>query len=333
MASSTQAFNRSERLWPKSEWKVDKQTATKLAQILRPIFKAEIEKEHLGGEILPLLDSLYFPLAAWVANKHINSPIIIGINGAQGSGKSTLCKILSSLISTGFGKSVLQLSIDDLYLSRKKRYQLARDIHPLLETRGVPGTHDVERGIRILSRLKQKTPLDKTDKIPVFDKATDDQLAEKQWREITRSVDIILFEGWCVGAKAQDNSRLKKAVNQLEEQQDADGIWRDYINSQLAGPYKELFDLIDYQIMLKVPDMASVLEWRGLQEKKLALSCDRNALSRTKIMSEKELLRFIMHFERITAETLQTMPATADIVLQLNKDHQVCDVKFNPKRN
>lgn len=319
--------------WPKSEWTLNSQSVLSLSTSLYPFFESIVEKEKLGKAALQQFNDLYLPLTHWIATKHNTAPIILGINGAQGSGKSTLCKIISVLLTHGFNKSVLQLSIDDLYLSKKKRQQLGLDIHPLLKTRGVPGTHDVALGISILSSLREKKQLNAAIKIPCFDKAQDDVLAEKSWRKVNKNVDIILFEGWCVGATAQTKNQLNHATNELEEKEDKQGVWRNYVNDQLGSSYKALFEFFDYQIMLKVPDMASVFEWRSLQEKKLALSCkQKNLTQKCNIMSAKELEHFIMHFERITKASLQDMPAIADVVLALNKKHQVCDIKFNNKK-
>jgi D-glycerate 3-kinase len=265
-------------------------------------------------------------LTAWLANKHSDIPIVVGINGAQGSGKSTLSKILKSLLTHGFGKSVVHLSIDDLYLSQQRRQKLANEIHPLLEVRGVPGTHDVELGKKILSALvnkKSKFPV----VIPVFDKAQDDLLPKSEWLAVDASPDIILFEGWCVGSRAQKQSELKRDVNELEKSKDREGIWRNYVNDQLAGPYQDLFGFIDYQLMLKVPDMESVFEWRALQEKRLEEHCTQENILNANVMSESEIAQFIMHYERITRASLEEMPDRADILLELNKQHQVCNIK------
>lgn len=316
--------NNNTRLWQSSNNDSDTKTLAELSHELQPIFESIIEEEKLGAEIAAQLDRLYLPFANWIAAKHTHQTIVIGINGAQGSGKSTLSKILKSILAHAFNKSVVTLSIDDLYLSRQCREALAKEVHPLFITRGVPGTHDVKRGREIISTLLNPSP-GLSVKIPVFDKSIDDLLPEQDWRSVTNDVDIILFEGWCVGAQAQSHDDLESAINELEINEDPDLVWRHYINEQLRGDYQLLFDSIDYQVMLKVPDMASVFEWRHLQEEKLAARLDKKKAS-LEMMSEKELARFIMHFERITRFTLDEMPGRADVVLLLNKDHQVCDV-------
>ena len=259
-----------------------------------------------------------------MAESHQHKPLLLGINGAQGSGKSTLTKILQALLEKGFSKRVVSLSIDDLYLRRSEREQLARDIHPLLVTRGVPGTHDVALAKDLLSKLKQGTQQRIT--IPVFDKALDDRADEALWQQVSGPVDIAIFEGWCVGVAAEDSQALQKPINRLEAEEDPDGVWRNYVNEQLKGPYQELFSLIDKLIMMKVPSMENVFEWRSLQEQKLRVA-RQDETSATRIMSEQALQRFIMHYERITRRSLQEMPERADVVLELNAEHQIERVK------
>ena len=313
-------------LWPDQATVLGVSQLSDLSKKLLPIFTALIEQEKLDKSILPQLNSLYLPLAACLAGKHSYTPIVVGINGAQGAGKSTLSKILKALLAHGFDKSVVHLSIDDLYLSRQRREALAQSIHPLFKTRGVPGTHDVELGKTILSALTRgdsALPI----KIPVFDKAQDDLLPESEWLLVDEPVDIVLFEGWCVGSRAQNQQALNHSVNDLEQNEDEHAVWRKYVNAQLEGPYQELFGLIDCLVMLKVPDMESVFEWRNLQEEKLQAHCEKERASTSKLMSEAEVKRFIMHFERITRESLKEMPDRADVLLALNKHHQVNAVR------
>jgi D-glycerate 3-kinase len=291
-----------------------------------PLFHNILEKEELGEELLQQFQNIYLPFAQWVASKHKAAPVVIGINGAPGSGKSTLCKIIKPLLSEAFDKSVIHLSIDDLYFSRHYREKLANKIHPLFDVRGVPGTHDIERGKQILMSLTglgDSRPV----VIPKFDKASDDLTAEKDWLTITHSPDIILFEGWCVGSQAQHECELIEEINELEKNEDPYGTWRNYVNRQLAGPYQSLFNLIDYMVMLKVPDMNSVFEWRNLQEKKLQTSCKQQNKSASHLMGPAEIRRFIMHYERITRATLHELPGRADIVFVLNKQHRISNME------
>ncbi|HED33874.1 MAG TPA: hypothetical protein ENJ08_06605 [Gammaproteobacteria bacterium] len=254
-----------------------------------------------------------------LASKQKNRSLIVGINGSQGAGKSTLTKIVSHILEQGFNKNIISFSIDDLYKSQKQRTRLAETVHPLLCTRGVPGTHNVDLGISIFKQLLNKKSTE--NKIPVFDKSTDDCLPESQWQKVNNNCDIVLFEGWCVGSIAQSKEQLKSPINELENKQDSDARWRSFVNQQLDGPYAELFSFIDLLIMLEIPDFSNVYEWRKLQEQKLSDST--HATKNTAIMTDRELKQFIMHFERITRHTLKEMPDRCDILLQLDNSHSV----------
>lgn len=313
--------------WPPSENVIDDCQQEKIYETCFPAFSEVLKQERLDDEVSEYLKGIYLPLAAWLAKKHNDKPIVIGINGAQGSGKSTLSNILKSILLTAFKKSVVHISIDDLYLSRKAREQLSSEVHPLLKVRGVPGTHNVALGKKIFNELLNGSD-DTLVQIPSFNKAEDDLHQSERWTTVKGAPDIILFEGWCVGSQNQHESELLEAINQFEDEEDVDGSWRSYVNQQLAGSYQSLFGHIDYLLMLKVPDMESVYEWRSLQEKKLAATYAQQGISARQLMTEKEIARFIMHCERITRATLNEMPSRADVLLELDKNHQVCNVKI-----
>jgi len=313
-------------VWPKDSRVIADADLQALSEECLPEFNRIIKQQAIDGDLQSQLRDIYLPLAAWIANKHVGRPLVFGINGAQGSGKSTLSQILQMLLAKHFKKSVVVLSIDDFYLSRQSRIELAQKVHPLFRTRGVPGTHDVALIEKTISNLVMgKFPV----KMPVFDKATDDLLAKENWCTIDKPVDIILFEGWCVGAHAQAQNDLEVAVNELESQEDPECIWREYVNGQLQKAYQRLFDRIDYLVMLKVPDMASVLEWRSLQETKLSQKDTRQDGSYNQLMTTEQLSRFIMHFERLTKAMLSELPNRADMVMELNTQHQIETIHLN----
>lgn len=276
---------------------------------LHDAFMAMLHAEHLAVDGMARnYAPVYLPLAQWLNQQQEQGKRIIGVNGAQGSGKSTLCKLLAVLLQHGFGKSVAVLSLDDFYLTRAQRGELAKNIHPLLQTRGVPGTHDVALAIAVLSALRQGESVS----LPRFDKAQDDRVAESRWQCIDHPVDIVLFEGWCVGALPQPVDALQSPVNALEAQQDAQAVWRKYVNARLADEYQTLFGLLDGLLMLQVPSFDKVYEWRALQESKL----DQG-------MNAAQLQHFIMHYERLTRYMLSEMPQRADRVLRIGNDHQI----------
>jgi D-glycerate 3-kinase len=267
-----------------------------------------IEAERLPADYSAVVDDYWRPLAEKIASHaEANRPLLVGINGAQGSGKTTLCKFLEPLLAERGLRAVI-LSLDDLYLSRAERALAAADHHPLFATRGVPGTHDVERGMAILDRLLAG----KSVELPVFDKALDEPSAET--RHVEGPVDIVLFEGWCVGAAPQTAADLREPVNALERDEDPDGIWRREVNRRLATDYAELFARIDLLVVLKVPDFESVRAHRRVQEKRLGWG--------PAVMGEAALDRFLAHYQRLTEHMFREMPARADILVEIGRDQR-----------
>jgi len=315
-------------IWPAEYDFLSSDEKSRLLTSLQEVFSSCLNEQSIeqSASILHDFERIYLPMAAWIAAQHQNKTLVVGLNGAQGSGKSTLTKILSEIIQHGLNKSVLCISIDDLYMMHEQRAQLAQLTHPLLATRGVPGTHDIKLATSIFKKLKQQ--LDKPVSIPVFNKATDDRASENEWVIIESKPDIVIFEGWCVGAQAEADETLLQPINPLEKSEDPDGRWRRYVNDKLKHEYRDLFSYIDILIMLKIPDFSKVMEWRSLQEQKLRQSLSDTHDVQHKIMSEAELERFIMHFERITRNTLRCLPAEADVVLELGDRHQISGIKI-----
>jgi D-glycerate 3-kinase len=275
---------------------------------------ALIAAEGLPASYREIVDQHWRPLAARIAGE-AQRPLVVGINGAQGSGKSTLCRFLEALLPEQ-GLRAVTLSLDDLYLTRAERQTLAREEHPLFATRGVPGTHDVALGEAILDDLRAG----RAATLPRFDKAADDRAPEGN--TVPGPVDVILFEGWCVGAVPQPAAALRDPVNRLEAEEDADGSWRREVNRRLATDYAELFGRIDRLVMLKVEGFEAVRANRRLQEQKLAASRPGGGA----IMDDDALDRFLMHYERLTRWTLQEMPERADVLIEIGPDQQPKDI-------
>jgi D-glycerate 3-kinase len=274
-----------------------------------------IEAEGLPADYREIVDRYWRPLSEAIAERAADNPggkpLVVGINGAQGSGKSTLCKFLEVLL-VEHNQIGITLALDDLYLTRAERLDAAAGHHPLFATRGAPGTHDVELGMTMLDRLLAGKPAD----LPQFDKARDDRAPET--RRVEGRVDVVLFEGWCVGAAPQPAADLAEPVNQLERAEDPDGVWRREANRRLATDYAELFGRIDCLVMLKVPDFATVRAHRRRQEEKLASANPGGPA----VMDERALDRFLAHYQRLTEWMLAEMPARADIVIEIGPDQR-----------
>jgi D-glycerate 3-kinase len=263
------------------------------------------------------------PIAQRVAalRARLERPVIIGISGAQGTGKSTLAAFLAGCLQREADLSVVCLSLDDLYFSKAMRATIAKSVHPLLATRGVPGTHDVEVGRLILAALTDTDDRHRVT-LPAFDKASDDRVAEVNRRRVDAPVDVVLFEGWCVGARPQTLEQLQAPVNALEANADANGAWRRYVNERLATDYARLFARLDKLIMLRVPAFEKVIEWRKLQEHKLRERLREQAVGSPNFgQTDEELAVFVMFYERLTRHMLESMPAYADTVIDIDAEH------------
>lgn len=237
---------------------------------------------------------------------------VIGLCGAQGSGKTTLVTALAARLERE-GMRVATLSLDDLYLTRGQRQALARGVHPLFATRGVPGTHDVAMGLETIAALERGEPAP----LPRFDKAADDRADPAGWPHAPAHTQVLLFEGWCLGARAQEAAALADPVNALERNEDPAALWRSHANAALVGDYQRLFARLDALVLLAAPGWEVVAQWREQQEAELR---QRGGAG---VMSPEAVLRFIQHYERLTRHILAEMPARADLVIRLDAGRRV----------
>ena len=285
------------------------------------------DKHQLPESFARTESEFYVPLGQWVeqrlSERKGSEPFVLGINGAQGTGKSTLADYIREYLAGAHDRYTAVLSIDDLYLTRAQRQVLAKEFHPLLETRGVPGTHDVELGLEVIGLLKR---LEQGQRVlvPRFDKSTDDRFPESEWTKVSDPVDLIIFEGWCVGSEAVVDDELLTPINDLEANEDPSGVWRRYVNQQLKEIYPPLFEMLDALVFMSAPDFDCVLRWRTDQEGKLAAGAsEREAHVMTHVMTQAQIERFIQHYERITRQNLILLATRADVRLELGQDHQV----------
>jgi D-glycerate 3-kinase len=195
-------------------------------------------------------------------------------------------------------------------------------VHPLFKTRGVPGTHDINLVKKFFNIIKKKKF--KKIKLPKFEKADDNRLKKKYWFNIKQKPEIVILEGWCVGAKPQSSSLIKKPINILEKYEDKDLKWRKYVNEKLKKEYRKLFSMIDHFIFMKIPNFNVVFKWRLLQEDKLR----KKSHPSKKIMSYYEIKRFIMFYQRITLQMLKDLSKSASVVMFLKKNHEIKKILF-----
>ena len=290
---------------------------------IRADVEAWCEAEGIGRPSDALIADFYVPMTAWVADHVEDRMLVLGINGAQGTGKSTLARLLQQLLGRVHGIRAAILSLDDLYLTGAQRLQRAQTIHPLLATRGVPGTHDVDLGIRVLRCLREGRPI----ALPRFDKAKDERCPVASWPPWEGRCDLVIFEGWCMGARPQPADELQVPLNALEREEDPAGDWRWYVNRELGGHYRELFAELDMLLMLRPPSFDEVYAWREEQEARL-----RAAGGGPEVMTPDEVRRFVMHFERLTRFMWEEMPGRADAVVYLGEDHAPAQVELGDER-
>ena len=269
------------------------------------------------------LNNYYLPICEKIFKKLSKKKIkIIGLTGGQGAGKSTITQIIKLIFEIKYNFNVTFFSIDDFYKTLKERETLSKKVHPMFKTRGVPGTHDTKLLSKIFNDLGKKNF--KSVYVPRFDKSIDDRFPKSKWQKIVKKPDLIIFEGWCVGAKAQTKKQLLKPINILEKKNDSKLVWRTKVNNELKNNYRKIFSKIDCLIFLKVPSFECVYKWRLLQENKLKLTSKGK-----KIMSPKQVREFIMYYERITKQMLEDLSKNAYAVLSLDKKHRLSKLKFN----
>jgi len=270
------------------------------------------------------LKKTYIPMSFWIENKYkkMGRTLFLGFSGGQGSGKTTTAGILKIILKKFFKRETHVSSIDDFYKTLDDRNKMSNRIHPLFKIRGVPGTHDINLVKNFFNFIKKKKF--KKIKLPKFEKAIDDRLKKKYWFYIKKKPEIVILEGWCVGAKPQLNSLIKKPINILEKYKDKDLIWRKHVNEKLKKEYRKLFEMIDHFIFIKIPSFDMVLKWRFIQENKLR----KVSYLKKKIMSYNEIKRFIMFYERITLQMTKDLSKSASVVMLLKKNHEIKKILF-----
>ena len=230
-----------------------------------------------------LSDALISPILEFIESYHPkgrSTPLVLGISGPQGSGKTTLVNHLENrLSSTPFSLRVVSFSIDDIYLPHDELLALGQSNpdNKLLQHRGEPGTHDVALGIETLESLVagKRTP------IPSYDKSKfdghGDRVPPSEWRTAEPPFDVILFEGWCVGFQAISPT----AVPQRQSSSKHPGTLShhklehlQFVNEKLRE-YARLWDQFDALVWLNAQDISFVYAWRLQQEHAMKVSLGR----------------------------------------------------------
>jgi len=273
-----------------------------------------------------MIKSFLIPLCFWISKKaNKKRPYFVGLAGGQGTGKTTISSLIRIILIKYFRLKVFRISIDDFYKTRKERMNLSKRIHPMLLTRGVPGTHDINMMLDFFRKVKSKKF--KRLKLPTFNKAIDDRFNKKRWYDLKIRPDVIIFEGWCVGAKSEKNTTLKKIINSMEKAKDQKQIWRNYVNHQLKSKYKNLYSQLNCLVYLKAKNFTLLQKWRLKQERKLWIK----SKVKSKIMSRGDVLNFMQTYQRITQNMFKNMPKYASVIFNLNSNHQIKSAVYKKK--
>lgn len=286
-----------------------------------------LHRERLPVDYLVTAEHYFDPLSTQLfsLSEQSEKTLLVAINGAQGSGKSTLAAYLAASLEARFGICAVALSLDDFYLPRDARQTLAQDVHPLLLTRGVPGTHDVGLLQSTIAQLSAAHTGDSALAVPSFDKSVDDRRPRGDWPAYFPPIRVILLEGWCLGARSVASASLNPALNELERTEDPTGDWRNYCNDLLRTAYEPFYDSVDHWVMLAAPAFEHVFSWRQEQEDKLAQTVPQSnrTAAASGLMSPEQLVRFVAHFERHTRACLAQLPPRVDVLYQLDAQRQV----------
>lgn len=323
----------------------DADLAERLAILRRayPILKRRKEALNIAASLLPETFSIYIPIARFMASRareirrRFGRAAVFGINGGQGSGKTTINEFLQIILTQGLGLTAAGFSIDDVYKTFDERQAMAQAVHPLFAVRSVAGTHDTALARDTLTRLMYAGENTRT-RIPRFDKMAKggqgDRTPESDWPVIEGPVDIVIFEGWFVGAHAQPPEALATPINDRERHEDPKAVWRTTMNHLLGTEYRELFDMLDDLLVIQVRSMEDVFRNRELQEqhlrRKLAEARQRGEdTGELGAMSPDEVIAFISLYERTTRHMLDTLPAEATLTLFIGDHHRIEHVRVN----
>ncbi|RHZ79425.1 hypothetical protein Glove_146g35 [Diversispora epigaea] len=227
-----------------------------------------------------------------------SKPLIVGINGPQGCGKTTLVENVSKYLKDTNNLSVVSCSIDDFYLTYKDQKKLSQKNlgNLLLEHRGEPGTHDIPLGTRTLKNLcithenfykKLELGINPSELnevlIPVYDKSLNngrgDRIEKENWIKVKPPFNIILFEGWLLGYKHLCKDQLELVYRKAQNSSSSSSSkllshplsHLSIINENLKNYEKEWYPFLDLFIHIDTKDINYVYQWRLEQERKISL--------------------------------------------------------------
>ena len=261
---------------------------------------------------IELLWQFWLPLAQRLiqTQQQLNRPLIQGILGMQGAGKSTLTAILC-LILQELGYTSLTLSIDDLYKTYADRQRLQQQ-DPRLIWRGPPGTHDVDLGIEILDRLRSAQAAD----IPRFDKSAHQGQGDRSGFESVQAADIVLFEGWFTGLFPLPDKTFETAPNPIQTPEDR--AFARAMNQSLSA-YLPLWERLDTLIVLQLTNYQLSKRWR-MDAERVAISSGKSGMGDAEVAQFVDYFWKALHPKLFIPALIQT-PQAVELVIDINAEH------------
>jgi D-glycerate 3-kinase len=277
----------------------------------------------LSDYLIPLWQ-LWLPVSLQMIaeQQRLDHPLIQGIVGAQGAGKTTLSQLLQRLL-TGLGYPTLSLSIDDFYKTFAERQALQQQ-DPRLIWRGPPGTHDLDLAIQVLRQLRESS--DQPIAIPRFDKTAHHGAGDRSGlTEFAQGNKIILFEGWFIGTRPLPPERFAQAPAPIDSEAD-----RQFARDMNLGlrAYQPLWCQLDRLMVLDLADYQSSYQWRT-QAEQAALERGEGGMDKAAVTA------FVTYFWRALHPQLFIKPLTqlspspthspqppVHLVVEIQPDHQ-----------
>ncbi len=284
-------------------------------QQVYPTLQTWCEEAFTTTPWLETLWNFWLPLALQLAElrQQQQRPVVQAVLGGQGTGKTTLGKVLAQILGQ-LGYRLLSFSLDDLYKTYAERQQLQTQ-DPRLIWRGPPGTHDVALGLQVLDELRRARP-DQEIAIPRFDKSRHQGAGDRTQPEIVHGIDIILFEGWFVGCRPIAPERFEQAPPPILTA--ADRAFARDMNARLVE-YLPLWERCDRWLVLYPTDYRLSQIWRWQAEQQMQAAGNPG-------MSAAEVHAFVEYFWKalhpdLFIQPLVTQPGLVDLVVEIDAYH------------
>lgn len=227
--------------------------------------------------------------------KDHKGPLMVGLQGPQGCGKTTLCDaLLQHLQDTGLKVAVL--SLDDLYRTHDGLEKVARDHpnNPLLAGRGPPGTHDMELASSIIRKVIHINEGNGHVDLPVFDKSLCNGEGDRSEKTVPVDgpLDIFILEGWSVGFGPLTSSaleqRYKKKDGKYFSKHTLESLRQ--LNDALIEVSQEVYPHFSVLVQVEPTSYDFVFDWRLQQEHAM------KAANGGKGMTDEQVHKFVERY-------------------------------------